>query len=60
MSSFPNGILIRELDRKDYLFKKGQSDRSIYFVESGTIRIYYPGENEDITIGFGYEGTLFW
>lgn len=42
------------LSRNEFLVMEGKTDRNIYFVESGSIRIYILDEEEELTIRFGY------
>ncbi|MFM1931407.1 MAG: hypothetical protein RL226_710 [Bacteroidota bacterium] len=46
-----------EIKRGDYLFRKGQVDTSIYFIESGACRVIYESEDGENTIRFGYAGS---
>ncbi|QCR24216.1 Crp/Fnr family transcriptional regulator [Pontibacter sp. SGAir0037] len=46
------------LNRYDYLIRQGQVEQGLYFVASGALRIYYPTQEEDICVGFGYPNTL--
>lgn len=47
-----------ELERNDFLLQAGQVERSIYFVESGLIRLFLLTELEEHTIRFGYQGSM--
>ncbi len=47
------------LNRHDYLITKGKTERNIYYVESGTLRVFLTDHAEEQTIRFGYPGTLF-
>lgn len=42
------------LRRGELLVQRGQVERSLYFVRSGLMRIYYPTETEEICVGFAY------
>lgn len=46
------------LSRNEYLKVKGSIDTNLYFVVSGSLRIYVIEEFEDHTIRFGYNGNL--
>jgi len=46
------------LDRNEYLKVRGSIDTHIYFVVSGTLRIFIVDETEEHTIRFGYTGNL--
>ncbi|HZB11427.1 MAG TPA: Crp/Fnr family transcriptional regulator [Chryseolinea sp.] len=42
----------------DYLIKEGQVEHSVYFIESGAVRVFHVTEFEEQTIRFGYEGSI--
>ena len=46
------------LERNGFLKLKGSIDTNIYFVESGSLRIFVMDEQEEQTIRFGYKGNL--
>lgn len=48
----------KTLRRGELLIDKEQTESNLYFVCSGTLRIYYPHEGEEHCVGFGYENTL--
>lgn len=46
------------LRRGDFLIRQGQTEDHLYFIQEGTLRIYYEiGENE-VCVGFGYPSTF--
>lgn len=47
-----------ELNRKEYLKVKGSIDTNLYFVVSGSLRIYVLDEFEENTIRFGYKNNF--
>lgn len=47
-----------QLKRKELLIEAGQTERRLHFILSGTFRIYYATEKEDLVAGFGYPNTL--
>lgn len=47
-----------ELSRKEFLKVKGSTDTNVYFVVSGSLRIYVLDELEEHTIRFGYKGNF--
>ncbi len=47
-----------ELSRKEYLKVKGSIDTNLYFVVSGSLRIYVLDEFEEYSIRFGYKNNL--
>ena len=48
----------RRLKRGDFLVREGQTEQHLYLVQTGTLRIFYPHESEEICAGFAYPHTL--
>ena len=48
--SYPKGALLVE---------QGSTEDHLWFLQSGIIRYYIPGMEQDITFGFSFEGDLF-
>jgi CRP-like cAMP-binding protein len=46
------------LERNEFLKVKGSIDRNVYYVESGTLRIFISDEYEEQIIRFGYKENL--
>ena len=46
------------IDRNEYLKVKGSTDTNIYYVESGSLRVFIMDDYEEQTIRFGYKGNL--
>lgn len=46
------------LKRNEYLTKEGQTERHIYLVESGALRVILLTEHEEQTIRFGYKDSI--
>ncbi len=46
------------LERNEYLKLKGSTDTNIYYVESGSLKIYVLDDYEEQIIRFGYKGNL--
>lgn len=44
------------LGRSQFLTMEGQTDDRLYFIESGSIRVYWQHGTEEYTIRFGYPG----
>lgn len=42
----------------EYIIKEGQVEQSLYFIESGAVRVFHVTEFEEQTIRFGYEGSI--
>lgn len=47
------------VERNKFLKVKGSIDTHVYFVESGTLRMFVLDEYEEQTIRFAYQGNLF-
>ena len=47
-----------ELKRNDYLIKKGQVESHLFYVISGSLRIFYPKDNDEVCVGFAYDHNL--
>lgn len=46
------------LERSQYLLLKGATDTNIYYVESGSLRIYVLDQDEEQIIRFGYKDSM--
>ena len=46
------------LDRNQYLISEGETETALYFIISGSLRIFMLDENEEHTIRFGYEESI--
>lgn len=42
----------------DYIIKQGQVEESLYYIESGAVRVFHVTEFEEQTIRFGYQGSM--
>lgn len=49
---------VRNLKRHDYLSKEGETERFLYFVDSGVMKIYYLHDGKEICAGFAYDNSL--
>jgi CRP-like cAMP-binding protein len=47
-----------QLKRNDFLVSKGQVETNLYYVMSGSMRIFYPVKDEEICAGFAYDNNL--
>ena len=47
------------IERNEYLKVKGSIDTNVYFVESGSLRVFVLDEYEEQIIRFGYKENLF-
>jgi len=46
------------LGRNEYLKVKGSIDTNVYYIESGSLRIFVLDQYEEQTIRFGYQGNI--
>ena len=46
------------LKRNDFLIQKGQTETSLFYVIEGSMRIYYPHQDEEICVGFAHDYNL--
>jgi CRP-like cAMP-binding protein len=46
------------IKRHDYLIQKDQVETNLFFIIEGTLRIYYPYQDEEICVGFAYPGNV--
>jgi CRP-like cAMP-binding protein len=46
------------LKRNDFLIQKGQVESNLFFVGSGSMRIYYPHVDDEVCVGFAYTTNL--
>lgn len=66
-ASFFLNVLLDQLDdvasrktiaKGDFLIREGDTERNLYFIESGAVRAFLLSEHEEHTIRFGYEGSF--
>lgn len=48
----------RTYSKGEYLIREGQVEQSLYFIETGAVRVFHVTEFEEQTIRFGYEGSI--
>ncbi|WP_288880255.1 Crp/Fnr family transcriptional regulator [Pedobacter panaciterrae] len=57
-----NSLKISEVKKTfskgEFILKKGEIERNIYFVESGAVRVFLLSEYEEQSIRFGFEGSI--
>jgi CRP-like cAMP-binding protein len=46
------------INRSEYLSVKGRSDTNVYYVKSGSLRVFVLDDQEEQTIRFGYKNNL--
>ncbi|MEO0341020.1 MAG: cyclic nucleotide-binding domain-containing protein, partial [Bacteroidota bacterium] len=49
----------KELDNNDYLLKSGQICTQYFFIENGTVRLFYTRNEEEYTVWMGTSGEIF-
>jgi len=45
------------LKRNDFLIQKDQTETNLFFVVNGSMRIYFPHNEEEICVGFAYDNN---
>lgn len=48
----------KELNRGDFLIQTNQVEQYLYFIEAGTVGIFYPNEDQNQCVGFGYSPAV--
>ncbi|MCO6478874.1 MAG: Crp/Fnr family transcriptional regulator [Phaeodactylibacter sp.] len=48
----------RSLRRGDFLTRKGQVEQHLYYIQEGTLIIFYDIEENEQVVGFGYTDTM--
>lgn len=48
----------KQLNRGDFLIQTNQVEQYLYFIEEGTVGIFYPNEDQNQCVGFGYSPSL--
>lgn len=48
----------KTISKGEFLIREGDVEKSLYLVESGALRVFYLTEFEEMTIRFGYKGSL--
>lgn len=48
----------RTLKRNDFLARAGLVESGLFFVEAGALRIYFPNDRDEVSVGFSYTGQL--
>lgn len=55
---FAAGLIEQNFKKKKILLAQGATERYLSFVESGIVRLYVPGEDNDLTFGFAFEQSF--
>lgn len=48
----------KELSKGQFLIREGEVEHNLYLVEAGALRVFYLTEFEEMTIRFGYRGSM--
>ncbi len=48
----------KTLKRNDFLASKDEVETDLFYVLSGSMRIFYPIKNEEVCVGFAYDNNL--
>lgn len=48
----------KHVAKNDFLSKEGETERFLYYVVEGILRIYYLHDGEEICVGFSHDDTL--
>ena len=56
--SFDKTAATKVISRGQFLIKEGEIERNLYLVESGALRVFYLTEFDEVTIRFGYKGSM--
>jgi CRP/FNR family transcriptional regulator, anaerobic regulatory protein len=56
--SFERVATKRIIAKGEFLVREGDVEKELYLVESGAIRVFYLTEFEEMTIRFGYKGSM--
>ena len=56
--SFSSRLLIKDLQKGDYLIREGQVENYIYFLNQGSTRNYFLKDGKDFTVDFQFKGEF--
>lgn len=56
--SFERIATKRIIAKGEFLISEGDVEKNLYLVESGAVRVFYLTEFEEMTIRFGYKGSM--
>ena len=56
--SFEKIATRRVIAKGEFLVREGDVEKNLYLVDSGAIRVFYLTEFEEMTIRFGYKGSM--
>lgn len=44
--------------RNDFVIRQGETESSLFYILDGTLRIYFPHQEDEICVGFGHQHNL--
>lgn len=48
----------KELSRNEVLYSSNDTNKNIYFIETGSLKVYYTIEDKEVIMSFGYKNTF--
>lgn len=48
----------KTFSKGDFLIREGETERNVYFIDSGLVRVFLLSEFEEQVIRFGYQGSI--
>ena len=58
IASLPEISTQKVLLKGEHLIREGETEKHLYYIESGAVRAFILTEYEELTIRFGYEGSF--
>lgn len=58
ISTIQNLGVEKTISKGDFLLREGEVERNVYCISSGAVRVFLLSEHEELTIRFGYEGSI--
>jgi CRP-like cAMP-binding protein len=58
LGSIESEATTRTVNKGEFLLKEGETERWLYWVESGALRVFYLSDIEELTIRLGYTGSF--
>ena len=58
LNAFQQHGVKRSFSKGDFLIREGETERNVYLIESGLVRVFLLSEFEEQTIRFGYKGSI--
>jgi CRP-like cAMP-binding protein len=58
LRSIETGSEAKTVNKGEFLLKEGETEKHLYWVESGALRVFYLSDMEELTIRLGYTGSF--